>query len=413
MKRYLVGGAVRDRLLGLPVGERDWVVVGESPQSMVERGFKPVGRDFPVFLHPETGEEHALARTERKHGTGYHGFVFHAGPEVTLEQDLQRRDLTVNAIAQADDGQLIDPCGGRADLDARRLRHVSPAFAEDPVRIPRIARFHARFAGLGFGIAEETLALMRNMVEAGEGDALVAERVWQETARALTGPDPWTYFETLRACGALARLFPEIEALHGVPQPARHHPEIDTGVHVGMALARAAEESQPLAVMYAVLCHDLGKALTPAEHLPSHRQHEQRGLPLVHRVSERFRVPGDCRELAVIVAREHLNVHRALELRPGTLLSLLERLDAFRQPQRLPAILAACRCDARGRLGLEQAPYPQADYLQRACEVAAAVSAADVDTEGLRGAQIGAAIRELREQRLTEFVRAERAGSGG
>ncbi len=409
MKTYLVGGAVRDALLGLEVRERDWVVVGETPAGMVARGFKPVGRDFPVFLHPQTHEEYALARTERKQGTGYHGFVFHTGADVSLEDDLRRRDLTINAMAQDEHGELIDPCGGRADLEARVLRHVSPAFAEDPLRILRTARFQARFASLGFRVAAETLALMRQMVESGEVDALVPERVWQETARALTGPNPWTYFQTLRACGALARLFPEIEALHGVPQTATYHPEIDTAVHVGMALERAAAESQPLPVMYAVLCHDLGKAQTPAEALPGHRLHERRGVPLVHALSQRYRVPKACRELAVVVTREHLNVHRAFELRARTVLRLLERFDAFRQPERLPLILAACRCDAQGRLGFEQRPYPQADFLARCHQVAAEVRAAELSHEGLTGPQIGRAIAAERERRIAALIAAERA----
>lgn len=408
MKRYAVGGAVRDELLGLAVKERDWVVVGATPEAMVAQGYRPVGKDFPVFLHPQTREEHALARTERKSGRGYHGFTFHTGPEVTLEDDLRRRDLTVNAIARAEDGTLVDPYGGRRDLEARVLRHVSPAFAEDPVRILRLARFHARFAPLGFRVADETLALMRGMVEAGEADHLVPERVWQETERALMLEVPSVFFRTLRDCGALARVMPELDALFGVPQRADYHPEVDTGVHVLMCVDVAARLDFALPVRVSALLHDLGKALTPKSEWPSHRQHEARGVPLVERLCERLRVPAECRELAVIQTREHLIIHLAQELRPGTLLELLERVDLFRRPERFERLLEACLCDARGRTGHEQDPYPQVAYLREAARVAAGASAREVVREGMSGEAIGAALRELRRERLAQWVASQR-----
>lgn len=408
MKTYLVGGAVRDRLLGLTVGERDWVVVGASPEQMRAAGYTPVGKDFPVFLHPQSKEEYALARTERKTAVGYHGFEFHTGPEVTLEDDLIRRDLTINAMAEDDNGDLIDPHGGQRDLQARVLRHVSEAFAEDPVRILRLARFHARFAALGFTVADETLAVMRQMVEAGEVDALVPERIWQEMRRALMCERPSQFIETLRACGALARILPEVDALFGVPQTATYHPEIDTGVHVMMALDLAAAEQQPLEVCYAVLLHDLGKALTPERFLPSHRGHEKKGVPPVQAVSERLRAPKACAELARIVTLDHLNVHRAAELRGETLLKLLERMDAFRQPERLEQVIAACSCDARGRGGEPPTVYAGGEILREAYERANAIQARDVMADGVSGPEIG---QQMRARRIAvlEAWRGERA----
>ncbi|MGB4947594.1 MAG: multifunctional CCA addition/repair protein, partial [Candidatus Competibacter denitrificans] len=363
MEIYLVGGAVRDELLGLPVKERDWVVIGATPDDLLARGFQPVGKDFPVFLHPQTREEYALARTERKTAPGYYGFDIQAGAEVTLEEDLRRRDLTINAIARDTTGRLIDPYQGRRDLEARRLRHVSPAFAEDPVRILRLARFTARYAELGFQVAPETMALMRAMVADGEVDTLVPERVWAETVRALSEPRPELFFETLRACGALAVIFPEIDRLFGVPQPAAHHPEIDTGVHTLMALAQAVRSQADVVTRFAVLVHDLGKGTTPPEEWPRHIGHEQRGADLVRGLCHRLRVPNMFRELGVLTARYHTHCHRALELRPKTLLKILQAMDAFRKPQRFAHFLLACEADARGRLGLTERAYPQATLL--------------------------------------------------
>lgn len=400
MKTYLVGGAVRDELLGLPVRERDYVVVGATPARMVELGYRQVGRDFPVFLHPETHEEHALARTERKTSPGYHGFTVHASPEVTLEEDLMRRDLTINAMARGPDGSLVDPFGGHADLEARLLRHVSPAFAEDPVRILRVGRFAARFADLGFRVADETLALMRNMVRAGEVDALVPERIWQETRRALGEVAPARYFEVLRECGALAVLFPEIERLFGVPQPPRHHPEVDTGIHTLMVLTQSARLSEDPKVRFAALTHDLGKGTTPLDILPRHHGHEARSVDLVHALCDRLRIPNAYRDLAVMVARWHGYCHRALELRPDTVLKALEGLDAFRRPERLEPFLLACEADYRGRTGLEERPYPQADYLHAAHARCRAISARDLVDEGLEGKAVAEALHARRVQAL-------------
>ncbi|HUR39594.1 MAG TPA: multifunctional CCA addition/repair protein [Verrucomicrobiae bacterium] len=410
MKRYEVGGAVRDALLGLPVGERDWVVTGATPEEMVTAGYKPVGKDFPVFLHPQTKEEHALARTERKSGRGYHGFTFHTGPEVTLEDDLKRRDLTVNAMARTDAGVLVDPHGGQRDLAARVLRHVSEAFAEDPVRILRLARFHARFAPLGFKVADETLALMRGMVEAGEADALVPERVWQETARALMLDTPSTFFQTLRDCGALARVMPEVDALFGVPQRADYHPEVDTGVHTLMCVDVSARMGFSLPVRVSALLHDLGKARTPQSEWPSHKQHEARGVPLVKQFCERLRVPAEMRDLAVIHTREHLIVHLAKQLRPETLLELLERVDLFRRPDRFERMLEACLCDARGRTGFEDCDYPQVAYLREAAQVVLAVPVPVADERGrkLEGAGIGIELKRLRLAALEQWVARKR-----
>ncbi len=397
MQVYLVGGAVRDRLLGLPERERDWVVVGATPAALESQGYLPVGREFPVFLHPVTHEEYALARLERKVGPGYRGFTTQFAPEVTLEEDLRRRDLTINAIAESDGGELIDPYGGRADLEARLLRHVSDAFIEDPVRVLRVARFAARFARLGFRVADETLALMRRMSASGELAALVPERVWQETERALAEDHPEVFFETLRACGALAVIFPEIDALYGVPQPPKWHPEIDTGVHVMLALAWAARSGASTAVRFAVLAHDLGKARTPRELWPKHHGHEELGVPLVEALADRLRVPGSHRELAILAAREHTLVHRARELRPETVLKLLQECDAFRRPERFAELLQACEADARGRAGLETQPYPQASYLREALAAAAAVTLSEEERRGLKGPAIGA---EMKRRRL-------------
>ena len=396
MRVYLVGGAVRDRLLGLPVRERDWVVVGATPEELVRLGYEPVGREFPVFLHPATHEEHALARRERKVGPGYRGFTTQFAPTVTLEEDLRRRDLTINAMAEDENGALIDPYGGQADLEARVLRHVSEAFVEDPVRILRVARFAARFAELGFRIADETLALMRHIVDAGEARTLVPERVWQETERALAEAHPEVFFTTLRACGALAVIFPEIDALFGVPQPPRWHPEIDTGVHVMLALKYAAAHGASGVVRFAVLTHDLGKAQTPRSEWPSHHGHEEFGVPLIEDLCERLKVPNGHRELAILAARQHTLVHRALELKAATVLTLLEKCDALRRPERFAELLLACEADARGRTGRESAPYPQAAYLGEALAAAAGVTLSESERRGLEGAEIGAEIRRRR-----------------
>ncbi len=398
MRVYLVGGAVRDRLLGLPVRERDWVVVGATPEELVRLGYQPVGREFPVFLHPRTREEYALARQERKVGPGYRGFTTQFAPTVTLEEDLRRRDLTINAMAEDENGALIDPYGGQADLEGRLLRHVSEAFVEDPVRILRVARFAARFAPLGFRVADETLALMRRITDAGEARTLVPERVWQETERALAEAQPQVFFEILRACGTLKVVFPEIDALFGVPQPPRWHPEIDTGVHVLLALKYAAEHRASGAVRFAVLTHDLGKAQTPEADWPSHRGHEEFGVPLINALCDRLKLPNTHRELAILAARYHTLVHRALELRPATVLTLLENCDALRRPERFTELLLACEADARGRTGRENAPYPQVGYLGQALAAAAGVSLSESERRGLEGAEIG---EELRRRRLS------------
>jgi tRNA nucleotidyltransferase (CCA-adding enzyme) len=373
MKTYAVGGAVRDRLLGLPVSDRDYVVVGATPDEMLALGFLPVGKDFPVFLHPRSHAEYALARTERKSGHGYKGFKVYAAPEVTLEEDLRRRDLTINAIAEDETGALVDPYGGQRDLAARVFRHVSEAFAEDPVRILRVARFAARLTD--FSVAPETLSLMRSMVDKGEVDALVPERVWQEVARGLMESRPSRMFQVLRDCGALARLFPEIDRLFGVPQPPEHHPEIDTGVHVMLVVDWAARQGCSLPVRFAALTHDLGKGMTPQALWPKHHGHEGKSVDLVRGISERLRVPADCRDLAIAVARDHGNVHRALELRPMTVVELLERVDAFRRPDRFGEFLLACECDFRGRPGFETREFHATQYLQEALAAARDVDA--------------------------------------
>lgn len=374
-KIYCVGGAVRDGLLGLPVQDHDWVVVGAKPEQMEELGYRPVGKDFPVFLHPETHEEYALARTERKTALGYKGFAVYAAPDVTLEQDLSRRDFTVNAIAQAEDGRLIDPYNGITDLRAGILRHVSAAFSEDPVRILRAARFVARF---GFSIAPETLELMRKMVTNGEVDALVAERVWQELARGLMEKNPSRFIATLRDCGALKKILPEVDALFGVPQPPQHHPEIDCGIHTMMVLDDAAQHDYVLEVRFAALMHDLGKGNTPKDILPRHIGHEVRSVDLLRALCERLRVPGECRDLGLLVARYHGDVHRARELRPDTIVRLFQNCDAWRKPQRFAQILEACASDARGRTGHEHDDYPQANFLQCMLRAAQAVNAGEI-----------------------------------
>jgi tRNA nucleotidyltransferase (CCA-adding enzyme) len=396
MQVYLVGGAVRDALLGREVRERDYVVVGGNADELLAAGYKPVGKDFPVFLHPQSKAEHALARRERKTGPGYRGFVTEFTPDITLEEDLLRRDLTINAIAQRADGSLVDPYGGEADLQARVLRHVSPAFSEDPVRVLRVARFAARFASLGFTVHESTRALMRKMVEDGEVAALVSERVWQETERALGESRPEVFFEVLRDCGALAVIFPEVDRLFGVPQPPQWHPEVDTGVHVMLCLKRAAELNAPVTVRFAVLAHDLGKGTTPPEQWPKHIMHESRGLPLVDALCSRLKVPAAHKELARMTSKQHTNVHRALELRPETVLKLLEECDAFRRPERFREMLLACQCDAQGRTGLEEKPYPQRDYLDQALTVAAAAQLNETERAGLNGPGIAEALRAKR-----------------
>jgi tRNA nucleotidyltransferase (CCA-adding enzyme) len=398
MQTYVVGGAVRDAMLGLPVNDRDWVVVGATPQQLIAAGFLPVGKDFPVFLHPDTREEYALARTERKTAAGYHGFIFHAEPNVTLEQDLARRDLTVNAMAQDLNGRIIDPFHGRKDLEDRVLRHVTQAFREDPVRVLRLARFAARFAE--FSVAPETMHLMREMVTAGEVDALVAERVWQEIARGLMEAKPSRMFEILRECGALARLLPEVDRLWGVPQRADYHPEVDTGVHLMMVMDMTARLDAPLAVRFACLMHDLGKGTTPTDILPRHIGHEMRSVDLLRGVCDRLRVPGECRELADVVAREHSNVHKSTSFGAAALVRLLERCDAFRKPQRFEQVLLACECDARGRLGKEDEPYAPRPLLLAAFAAAQSVPtheiAAAAQARGVGGPKIGEMIHHAR-----------------
>jgi len=394
MQTYCVGGAVRDELLGLPVQDRDFVVVGSTPEEMVRLGFKPVGKDFPVFLHPQTHEEYALARTERKTARGYKGFQVYAAPEVTLEQDLARRDLTINAIAQDTQGNLIDPFGGIADIKAGILRHVSPAFVEDPVRILRVARFAARFTH--FNVAPETRALMAEMVQNGEVDTLVAERVWQELSRGMLEAKPSRLFETLQGCGALARILPEVDRLFGVPQPEKYHPEIDTGVHIMLVLDYAASQDYPLPVRFAALTHDLGKGTTPPEEWPRHIDHEQRGVKLVQELCQRLRVPNDCRELALVTARYHGETHHALEMRPSTLLKLVQATDALRQRERFEHFLQACECDYRGRPGYSERPYPQAELLRTVLQAALSVDAGAIAQQCAGSEQIKIRVYEAR-----------------
>jgi len=406
VKVYTVGGAVRDELLGLPIKDRDHVVVGSTPEEMVRRGFRPVGADFPVFLHPETHEEYALARTERKTARGYHGFQVYAAPDVTLEEDLARRDLTMNAMARGEDGTLVDPFGGARDLADGVLRHVGPAFVEDPVRILRVARFAARY---GFTIAPQTRALMQHMVADGEADHLVAERVWQELARGLMERHPSRMFVALRDCGALARVLPEVERLFGVPQPAAHHPEIDTGAHVLLALDLAARRDEPLEVRFAVFTHDLGKGTTPPEEWPRHVGHEQRSVALVEALCERIRAPNACRDLAVLGARLHTHVHGAAKLRYATMVEVLERADAFRRPERFEHLLHVCECDARGRTGLEERPYPQADIMRAALAAGAAVDAGAVARAAKNPADIREDLRLARIAAVRQALRGRHA----
>ena len=398
MKTYLVGGAVRDGLLGITGADRDWVVVGSTPEAMAAQGFTPVGKDFPVFLHPQTHEEYALARTERKTAPGYKGFVVHASPEVTLEEDLARRDLSINAIAQAEDGTLIDPYGGQHDLQHKVLRHVTEAFREDPVRILRVARFAARFPD--FKVAAQTLALMQDMVADGEVDALVSERVWQELSKGLMSAKPSRMLQVLRDCGALKILLPEVDRLYGVPQPPEHHPEIDTGVHLEMVLDETARVHAPLEVRFAALCHDLGKGTTAKELLPRHIGHEQRSVTLLRKLCERLRVPVPCRELAEVVAREHGHLHGAMSFGAEALLRLLIRCDAIRRPERFALALQACECDARGRLGLQQRDYPQSAHLQTMLNAALSVDTANMSAlamqQGLSGMEVGQRIEQAR-----------------
>lgn len=411
LRVYRVGGAVRDALLGLPVRDHDWVVVGATPEEMLRRGFRAVGADFPVFLDPDTGEEWALARTERKTAPGYRGFAFHAAPGVTLEDDLRRRDLTINAMAQAPDGTLADPFGGRADLEARVLRHVGEAFAEDPVRILRLARFAARFTE--FSVADETLALCAAMVRDGEADHLVPERVWQELSRGLMEARPSRMFEVLRACGALARVLPELDRLWGVPQRAEHHPEVDTGVHAMMVIDMAARLEAPLPARFAALVHDLGKGTTPQAVLPRHIGHEQRSVAMVDAIAERLRVPLDCRDLGRLVAREHGNVHRALELTPATLVRLVEAADALRRPQRLEQMLLACEADHRGRLGFDTRPYPQAARIRLALAAVRTVPAAGIAARHADApSRIPEAIRQARIEAVRRALPREAPGGG-
>ncbi|MEC7120278.1 MAG: multifunctional CCA addition/repair protein [Pseudomonadota bacterium] len=402
MEIYLVGGAVRDAQLNRPITERDYVVVGTTPEQMIAAGYKPVGKDFPVFLHPETHEEYALARTERKNGRGYAGFSFYTSPDLTLEQDLIRRDLTINAMAQTEDGQIIDPFGGLKDLDQRILRHVSDAFVEDPLRVLRVARFAARYAPLGFRIAPETLHLMQQLVNSGELDALTPERVWKETERALEEDRADVYIEVLRTCGALKILIPELDALFGVPQRPQHHPEVDSGIHSLMTLQRACEAQYTTRVRWAALLHDVGKALTPEDEWPRHHQHEERGIDPVREICKRFRVPTAYRELAELVCREHLMCHRVQDLRAGTVWRLLQRLDVLRKPERVEEFIQCCQCDARGRLGLEDRPYPQADFIRQAMQLVRQIRANDLPAN-LNGYSIGEALVNARIEAIRQF----------
>ncbi|WP_147199891.1 multifunctional CCA addition/repair protein [Pantoea sp. CCBC3-3-1] len=403
MKTYLVGGAVRDALLNLPVKDKDWVVVGASPEEMLTLGYEQVGRDFPVFLHPKTHQEYALARTERKSGSGYTGFVCYSAPDVTLEQDLQRRDLTINAIAQDDDGNYYDPYGGRDDIQQRQLRHVSEAFKEDPLRVLRVARFAARFAHLNFVVATDTQALMRWMVESGELNALTPERVWKETEKALETRNPQVYFQVLRDCGALAVLFPELDNLYGIPAPAKWHPEIDTGIHTLMTLAIAAQLTEDIAVRFATLFHDVGKALTPPEKWPSHHGHGPAGVPLVEHLCQRLRVPNALRDLALLVTEFHDLVHTVDRQSPETLVALFDRIDAWRKPQRVEQLALTSEADARGRTGFENNAYPQGDYLRKAFEIVLNVSTKEVVAAGFKGAEVREELSRRRIKALGDW----------
>lgn len=403
MEIFLVGGAVRDKLLGQPVKEKDWVVVGATPEQMIALGYQPVGKDFPVFLHPQTKEEYALARTERKTAPGYAGFQFYTADDVTLEQDLARRDLTINAIAENSVGQLIDPYGGITDIQNRVLRHVSPAFAEDPVRVLRLARFAARFHDRGFTVAPETMNLMRDIVNCGEVDHLVAERIWKEMSRALEEKNPDVFFTTLRECGALARIMPELDALFGVPQKSEYHPEVDTGLHTLLALQQICRMTSAVHVRLAVLLHDLGKAATPKNEWPSHHGHEQLSLPLVRQFCQRLAVPKNARDLALAVAEFHTHCHRAQELKPVTLVKTLEKLDAFRRPERFAEFLLCCEADAKGRTGLEERQYPQAKYFAGALAACIQVRIADLLKQGFSGAALGQELHRVRIDAVKQF----------
>ena len=403
MKIYLVGGAVRDKLLDYPSDENDWVVVGGSPQEMIDLGYQPVGQDFPVFINPKTGEEYALARTERKSGRGYQGFSFHTAPNISLEDDLIRRDLTINAMAEDDNGQITDPYGGQQDLNNKLLRHVSDAFTEDPLRVLRVARFAARYHHLGFTIAPETMGLMQNLVRSGELAHLVAERLWKETERALCERSPDIYIQVLRDCGALAELFPEVEKLFGVPQRADYHPEVDTGIHTLMSLQQAARLSDCAKVRFSVLVHDLGKGITPDDVLPSHKGHEARGLPLVKDVCDRLKIPNEHRQLAMVVTEFHLLCHKAQELRPETILKLLKGLGALKSAERFEDFLLCCEADARGRTGFEDRDYPSSDYLRQARQVVINTDISDLINSEISGAEIGQQLSLRQTAALTEF----------
>ncbi|MEE9351264.1 MAG: multifunctional CCA addition/repair protein [Thiotrichaceae bacterium] len=407
MKIYLVGGAVRDKLLNLPIKDQDWVVTGATPKSMESLGYKPVGKDFPVFLHPDTNEEYALARTERKTSKGYHGFAFNASPEVTLKEDLLRRDLTINAIAEDENGKLYDYYGGREDLDNKILRHVSTAFAEDPVRILRVARFASRYAGLGFTIAEETMQLMREMVAAGEVDALVAERVWQETERALGEKHPEVYFTTLRECGALKVLFPDVDRLFGVPQVAKWHPEIDTGIHTMMVLHQATLLSDDPEVRFAALTHDLGKGTTPADILPSHHGHEDRSYDLVIKLCKQYRIPKRFTDLAKLTAKYHTHIHMAFDIKAKTMLKVLTACDIYRKPERFTQMLLACKADSRGRTGFEENTYEQLECYEEAADICRAVEVKDIIAKGFSGPHIKEELHKQRLSLLKPFLKAQ------
>jgi len=407
MKIYLVGGAVRDQLLNYPVKEKDWVVVGATVQNMLDLNYQQVGKDFPVFLHPQTHDEHALARTERKTAPGYTGFEVHASTEVTLEEDLIRRDLTINAIAQDENGKLIDPFNGQADIKNKCLRHVSDAFSEDPVRILRVARFAARYAHLGFTVADETMSLMKTMVDNNEADALVAERVWQEMHKALNERNPEDFISVLRECGALERILPELNILFGIPQPEIYHPEIDTGVHTLMVLQQACQLSEDATIRFAALCHDLGKGATPADKWPSHRGHEQLGVDIIKQLCKRLKVPNDFRDLAIITSNYHLNIHKVFELKPATVLKKLEQLDAFRRPDRFENFLLACFADVRGRKGFEQREYPQADFMRLALSAAKSIDMQPIKEMELKGEAMAEAIRKARTAAIAKLEKPE------
>ncbi|WP_028868962.1 multifunctional CCA addition/repair protein [Psychromonas arctica] len=403
MRVFLVGGAVRDQLLGLEVKDRDFVVINSTPEHMLTQGFNQVGKDFPVFLHPKTGEEYALARTERKQGIGYTGFSCYAGQDVSLEDDLARRDLTINAIAQSADQKLIDPYGGQQDLERKTLRHISPAFSEDPLRVLRVARFAARFAKLGFSIAEETQQLMANIAKSGELQSLSPERIWTETEKALQTDSPQTYFQVLRDCGALAALFPEVDNLYGVPAPKRWHPEIDTGIHTLMVVEQAALLSDSVAFRFACLVHDLGKALTPESEWPSHKGHGMKGLSVIKKFCKRLKIPNDCRDLALLVSEHHTNIHSAFELRASTMVGIMDKCDAWRKPERFQQMLQCCVADSKGRTGFELLPYPTADYMWQAFQQALKVDIQAIIKAGFQGVEIRHKLNEQRIQKVQAF----------